>query len=109
MYRPRRGVVGGKRPDRVPPIGIERREGRRREVAWRGLKRSEERTTGDGRSALRAVPRRSVAGGVRSICPFCGNSEQTGGEPCCEEWQQTTSVEVDVAAERRLGLTAALP
>jgi hypothetical protein len=79
-------------------------------LARRGLKRSgEEGTAGGGRSAQRVVLGRSVAGGVRSICPFCGNSEQTGGAPCCEEWVQTTSVEAYVVADRHLGLTAALP
>jgi hypothetical protein len=78
-------------------------------LARRGLKRSEEGTAGGGRSAQRVVLGRSVAGGVRSICPFCGNSEQTGGAPCCKEWVQTTSMEVDVVADRHLGLTAAVP
>jgi hypothetical protein len=45
---------------------------------------------------------------VRAICPFCGNTE-TDGEPCCDEWQQTASIEDPVVAEPRRAFTAVLP
>jgi hypothetical protein len=79
-------------------------------LARRGLKRSKDGAAGGRRSAQRVVvPGRSVAGGVRSICPFCGHSEQAGGEPCCDEWQQTASSEIDVGAGNELSRSTALP
>jgi len=79
-------------------------------LARRGLKRSKDGVAGGRRSAQRVVvPGRSVAGGVRSICPFCGNSEQAAGEPCCEEWQQTASSEADIGAESKVSRAAGLP
>lgn len=75
-------------------------------MARLGLKRSEEETAGGSRAALRVVtPGRGMEPGVRSICPFCGNSEQTTSDPCCEEWWKTTSG--DNAASGRRWLSRA--
>ncbi len=72
-------------------------------MARRGLKRSEEETAGGSRAPLRVVTSaRGVAPGVRSICPFCGNSEQTTENPCCEEWLQSTPGETTAPAHRWL-------